>query len=94
MAMTAMGTTSAVAYATLAGSRADVWCYYGTNDPGQQRSGWMRGAQIGSDVMTGQVTSVLSNLLPDTTYHVNFYATNAATGREAWSEAKTFTTLQ
>lgn len=91
--VTNVGSTCAVAVSTLAGSCADVWCFWGTNDPGQQRAGWWRSALIGSDVVTGKVSYAITNLVPATAYHVIFCATNAAVGSEIWSGEKTFTTL-
>jgi hypothetical protein len=85
--------TSAWASATLAGSRAEVWCFSGTNSPGQQREGWSQSAYLGSAVMTGQVTAALDGLRPATAYSVVFYATNAFTGDVMWSEVMAFTTL-
>lgn len=85
--------TSAWAASTLAGEPADVWLFCGTNNPGQQREGWLRSDHIGSALPTGQVTAVISSLLPATTYHVAFLATNAFTGGAMWSDVKTFATL-
>ena len=90
--ITSIKKTSAQASSTLAGAPADVWLFCGTNNPGQQREGWLRSEHVGSDLPVGQITSVISNLLPSTTYHLVFLATSALTGNEMWSEVKTFTT--
>lgn len=83
--------TSAVVYATLAGTNASVWCLSGTNNPGQQFAGWSATNMLDSNAATGLVQCVLSNLSSATTYHFAFYATNSTAEAAAWSAVQSFT---
>ncbi len=93
VAVNSVSATSAWVSATLAGTNAAVWCYCGTNNPGQQTDGWWRSSVLGGDVPTGRVSVLLTNLAPDTTYYVAFFATNMIAGKAAWSDVRNFTTL-
>ncbi len=82
--------TNASATSTLTGTNAAAWCYYGTNYPGQQLTGWDQSISMGNTEI-GVVDVVLTNLTPSASYTMSFYATNAITGRSMWSQAVTFT---
>jgi hypothetical protein len=91
LSVTNITTTGALARVTLVGTNADVTCYYGTNYPGQQPSGWGQSNNVGSALAPGPIATALTNLQAGTTYYVAFYATNGVAGQAMWSNIGTFT---
>lgn len=93
-AVSSVSATSAWASVTLAGTNADLWCYWGASNAGPRAEGWWRSAPLGIGVPTGSVTAVLSDLLPETAYYAVFCASSAATGASAWSDVAAFQTAR
>jgi hypothetical protein len=73
-------------------SDAVAWLYWDTVDRGETTTGWAFMNSLGT-VSTGLVTSAMTSLLPDTTYHYRFYGTNSVTTNHGWSAAASLTAL-
>ena len=89
-----VGRTSAWATALLVGTNADVWCFCGTNYPGERIRDWDHSVFVGHGVPTGRVEVALTGLLSGTSYVASFLATNIWTGEAQWSDVAPFTTLR
>ncbi|MEI6212059.1 MAG: hypothetical protein WCR06_10595 [bacterium] len=87
--------TSAMGYATLSGTNADVYLFWDTSDKGTNSpSAWSHTNYVGANVSTGLIEGVvMSNLTSATAYRYRFYGTNTTSGAIGWSDMGLFITL-
>ena len=86
--------STALGYATLAGSLADAYLFWDTADKGTNSpTAWGATNFIGANVSPGVISGVsLSGLTGASSYYYRFYGTNTSSGLTAWSTGGTFIT--
>jgi autotransporter-associated beta strand protein len=86
-------TESAMAYATLDTTNADVYLFWDTTDKSTTCEAWGNTNFVGANVNAGLISGVaISNLTAGASYTYRFYGTNATSGLKGWSAPGTLIT--